>query len=153
MLVDVGMLIMPFCAKITFDIDENGDWLEGLDTVNTFFVDEDIYPTGPIIFKRETVGLGEIEYTAFIALNQPIQDVPDLNIEYVDKLEVAPTLIEKCFDEEEFELVYKKIEFIAQENGFHLKDQPYYHVMIDYPGGKAFEIHAEIESIEGTDDE
>ena len=31
------MLIMPFCVKITFEIDKNDNWLEGLDTVNEFF--------------------------------------------------------------------------------------------------------------------
>ncbi|ARJ51002.1 DUF5085 family protein [Staphylococcus lutrae] len=151
--MDVGMLIMPHCAKVTFEIDKEGDWLEGLDIVNEFFLDKDVYPTGPIIFKREAVGLGEIEYTVYIALNQPIQDIPEFNIEYVDLLEVAPTITERCFEEEEFDLVYKKIEFIANENGFHLEKRPYYHVMIDYPGGKAFEIHAEIASIEESDNE
>ncbi|UEX90014.1 DUF5085 family protein [Staphylococcus ratti] len=151
--MDVGMLVMPHCAKITFEMDEDGDWLEGLDTVNAFFMDEDVYPTGPIIFKRETVGLGEIQYTAYLALNQPINDIPEFNIEYVDMLEVAPTISERCFEEEEFDFVYKKIEFFSEEHGFHLVNQPYYHVMIDYPGGKVFEIHAEIASIEDLDDE
>lgn len=151
--MDVGMLVMPYCAKITFEIDENDDWLEGLDTVNEFFMDKDIYPTGPIIFQREVVGLGEVEYQAYIALNQRLNDIPELNIEYVDLLEVAPTISERCFVEEEFDYVYQKIDFIAKENGFHLVDKPYYHVMIDYPGGKAFEVHAQIASIEDDDDE
>ncbi|MFR6967342.1 DUF5085 family protein, partial [Streptococcus pneumoniae] len=39
-----------------------------LDTVNEFFMDKDIYPTGPIIFQRELAGLGEYKYSAYIAL-------------------------------------------------------------------------------------
>lgn len=30
------MLIMPFCVKITFEIDKNDNWLNALDTVNEF---------------------------------------------------------------------------------------------------------------------
>ncbi|WP_241008828.1 DUF5085 family protein, partial [Staphylococcus sp. EG-SA-23] len=40
-------------VKITFEIDKNDNWLNALDTVNEFFMDKDIYPTGPIIFQRE----------------------------------------------------------------------------------------------------
>lgn len=43
---------MPYCVKITFEVDKNDDWLDGLDTVNEFFMDKDIYPTGPIIFQK-----------------------------------------------------------------------------------------------------
>ncbi|MCG7337686.1 DUF5085 family protein [Staphylococcus sp. ACRSN] len=48
---------MPFCVKITFEIDKNDDWLDGLDTVNEFFMDKDIYPTGPIIFQKNQLEL------------------------------------------------------------------------------------------------
>ena len=41
--MEVGMLIMPFCVKITFEIDKNENWLNALDTVNEFFMDKDIY--------------------------------------------------------------------------------------------------------------
>lgn len=34
--MELGMLIMPYCVKITYEIDENDDWLEGLDTINDF---------------------------------------------------------------------------------------------------------------------
>lgn len=36
-IMELGMLIMPYCVKITYEIDENDDWLEGLDTINDFF--------------------------------------------------------------------------------------------------------------------
>ncbi|WP_323703693.1 DUF5085 family protein [Mammaliicoccus sp. Dog046] len=143
--MELGMLVMPFCAKITFEIDKDDDWLEGLDTVNEFFMDKDIYPTGPIIFQRESIGIGEFEYTAYIALNNELHDIPELNIEYIDMLEVGPTLSEKCFEEEEFEQVYKQIEVAAHENGIAIVDKPYYHVMVDYFGGTAFEIYAQLE--------
>ena len=35
-IMELGMLIMPYCVKITYEIDENDDWLEGLDTINDF---------------------------------------------------------------------------------------------------------------------
>ena len=47
--MELGMLIMPYCVKITFEIDKEENWLESLDTVNEFFIDKDIYPTGPIL--------------------------------------------------------------------------------------------------------
>ena len=36
-IMELGMLIMPYCVKITYEIDENDDWLEGLDTINDFY--------------------------------------------------------------------------------------------------------------------
>ncbi|RIM69750.1 DUF5085 family protein, partial [Staphylococcus arlettae] len=74
--MELGMLIMPFCVKITFEIDKNDDWLNGLDTVNEFFMDKDIYPTGPIIFQKKSIGIGEYEYTAYIPLNTELYDIP-----------------------------------------------------------------------------
>ena len=32
------MLVMPFCVKVTFEIDKEENWLEGLDTVNEFLL-------------------------------------------------------------------------------------------------------------------
>ncbi|BBD90594.1 DUF5085 family protein [Staphylococcus caprae] len=147
--MELGMLIMPYCVKITYEIDENDDWLEGLDTINDFFMDKDIYPTGPIVFQRKSIGLGEFKYTAYISLNNELQDIPELNIEYIDVLEVGPTLSEKCFDEEEFEQVYRQIETAAKDNDISIKDEPYYHVMVDYFGGTAFEIYAQLEVNDG----
>ncbi|PTL05715.1 DUF5085 family protein, partial [Staphylococcus gallinarum] len=54
--MELGMLIMPFCVKITFEIDKNDNWLEGLDTVNEFFLDKYMYLTGPIIFQKRSIG-------------------------------------------------------------------------------------------------
>nr|WP_241956022.1 DUF5085 family protein [Staphylococcus arlettae] len=144
---------MPFCVKITFEIDKNDDWLDGLDTVNEFFMDKDIYPTGPIIFQKKSIGIGEYEYTAYISLNTELYDIPELNIEYLDMLEVGPTLSEKCFEESEFEQVYNQIELAAKENEIQILDQPYYHVMVDYFGGSVFEIYAQLELSDGDDSE
>ncbi|PTG48926.1 DUF5085 family protein [Staphylococcus cohnii] len=151
--MELGMLIMPFCVKITFEIDKNDDWLDGLDTVNEFFMDKDIYPTGPIIFQKKSIGIGEYEYTAYISLNTELYDIPELNIEYLDMLEVGPTLSEKCFEESEFEQVYNQIELAAKENEIQILDQPYYHVMVDYFGGSVFEIYAQLELSDGDDSE
>ncbi len=139
------MLIMPYCVKITFQIDESEDWLEALDTVNDFFVDKDIYPMGPIMFTRKPVGIGEYQYSVYISLNSELKDIPELNIEYINMLEVVPTLSEKCFEEDEFEIVYKNIQEAATANNLKLKNKPYYHVMVDYFGGSVFEIYAELD--------
>ncbi|MGW8008081.1 DUF5085 family protein [Staphylococcus xylosus] len=144
---------MPFCVKITFEIDKDDDWLDGLDTVNEFFMDKDIYPTGPIIFQKRPIGISEYEYTAFISLNTELHDIPELNIEYIDMLEIGPTLSEKCFEESEFEQVYSQIELAAKENEVKVLDQPYYHVMVDYFGGSVFEIYAQLELSDGDHSE
>ena len=47
--------------------------------------------------------------------------------------------------EDEFEETYNKIENFANENNISLKQQPYYHVMIDVLGDSIFDIYAEIE--------
>ena len=145
------MLVMPFCVKVTFEIDKEENWLEGLDTVNEFFIDKDIYPTGPIIFQREPVGINEYQYTVFISLNDELQNIPELNIEYIDMLEIGPTLSEKCFDEDEFEQVYQEINLAAENNDLSVIDQPYYHVMVDYFGGTVFEIYAQLEIGDGNE--
>ncbi|MEX2948700.1 DUF5085 family protein [Staphylococcus warneri] len=149
--MELGMLVMPFCVKITFEIDKEENWLEGLDTVNEFFIDKDIYPTGPIIFQREPVGINEYQYTVFISLNDELQNIPELNIEYIDMLEIGPTLSEKCFDEDEFEQVYQEINLAAENNDLSVIDQPYYHVMVDYFGGTVFEIYAQLEIGDGNE--
>ena len=41
------------------------------------FMDKDIYPTGPIVFQRKSIGLGEFKYTAYISLNNELQDIPE----------------------------------------------------------------------------
>ena len=115
-------------------------------------MDKDIYPTGPIIFQK-SIGIGEYEYTAYIPLNTELYDIPELNIEYIDMLEVGPTLSEKCFEESEFEQVYNQIELTAKENEIQILDQPYYHVMVDYFGGSVFEIYAQLELSDGDDSE
>lgn len=143
--MELGMLVMPFCVKVNFEMDIEGEWLEGLDIINDFFIDNDIYPTGPIIFKREPIGLDEYLYTVYLSLNTELYDIPELNIQYIDMLEVAPTLSERCFEEEEFELVYKNIKNAAKANNIRIKDKPFYHVMVDYMGGTAFEVYAELE--------
>ncbi|MDU9352128.1 DUF5085 family protein [Staphylococcus warneri] len=149
--MELGMLVMPFCVKVTFEIDKEENWLEGLDTVNEFFIDKDIYPTGPIIFQREPVGINEYQYTVFISLNDELQNIPELNIEYIDMLEIGPTLSEKCFDEDEFEQVYQEINLAAENNDLSVIDQPYYHVMVDYFGGTVFEIYAQLEIGDGNE--
>ncbi|MCP8622239.1 DUF5085 family protein, partial [Acinetobacter baumannii] len=85
---------------------------------------------------RESRGLGDVYKR---------QDIPELNIKYIDCLEVGPTLSTKCFEEEDFERAYKEIEYVANENNIKILNQPYYHVMVDYFGGTAFEIYAQVD--------
>ena len=54
---------------------------------------------GPIIFNKEIVGMGEVNYITYIPLNDEIDDIPELNIKYQPTLEVYPTISHKCFDE------------------------------------------------------
>ncbi len=35
--MELGMLIMPYCVKITFEIDKEENWLESLNMINGFF--------------------------------------------------------------------------------------------------------------------
>lgn len=39
-------------------------------------------------FSKEVTGLDEVSYTTYIALNDEIEAIPELNIEYVPSLEV-----------------------------------------------------------------
>ena len=142
--MELDMLIMPNLAKVEFSV-EPEHWQDEMLKVKHSFIDKDIYTTGPIIFTKEITGLGEISYTTYIALNDEIEDIPELNIKYVPSLEVFPTLSHKCFDDEDFEQIYEEIKVFALENDIILKDQNFYHVMVDYFNGQVYEIHAEID--------
>ena len=94
----------------------------------------DIYTMGPIIFNKEIVGMGEVNFVTYIPLNDEIEDIPELNIKYQPTLEVYPTISHKCFDEDDFEVVYEGIQTFASENDITLSDKPFYHVMSNYFG-------------------
>lgn len=139
------MLVMPMCAKISFQAKDD-EWLDGLAEVNKFFMDDEIYPTGPIAFTRRSIGLGEHAYSAYISLNDEINAIPELNIEYEEILLIHPTVSGKCFEEKEFDKVYKEIESYCRDHDFKLDlNEPFYHVMVDYFGGTVFEIHAKLD--------
>lgn len=138
------MLIMPNLAKVEFSI-EPEHWQDEMLKVKKFFIADDIYTTGPIIFTKEITGLGEMSYTTYISLNDEIEDIPELNIKYVPSLEVFPTISHKCFDDADFEQIYEEIKVFALDNDIVLKDQNFYHVMVDYFNGQVYEIHAEID--------
>lgn len=104
----------------------------------------DIYTMGPIIFNKENMGMGEVNFVTYISLNEEIEDIPELNIKYQPTLEIYPTISHKCFDEEDFEAMYEDIQIFAFENDITLSDKPFYHVMSHYFGGEIYEIHAEI---------
>lgn len=142
--MELDVLIMPNLAKAEFSV-EPEHWQDEMLKVKRSFIDKDIYTTGPIIFTKEITGLGEISYTTYIALNDEIEDIPELNINYVPSLEVFPTISHKCFDDEDFEQIYEGIKVFALENDIILKDQNFYHVMVDYFNGQVYEIHAEID--------
>ncbi|WP_412519199.1 DUF5085 family protein [Staphylococcus simulans] len=85
--MELDVLIMPNLAKIEFSV-EPEHWQDEMLKVKRNFIDKGIYTTGPIIFIKEITGLGEISYTTYIALNDEIEDIPELNIKYVPSLEV-----------------------------------------------------------------
>ncbi|MFW3590182.1 DUF5085 family protein [Staphylococcus caprae] len=147
--MQLDMLVMPNIAKMEFSMDPNY-WEEEMLRIKSFFVSKDIYTTGPIIFTKEIIGLDEASFTTYIALNDEIEDIPELNIEFLSSLEVLPTISHKCFDDDDFEQVYLEIQRYAQENNVVLMDKPYYHVVVDYFDGQIYEIHAEVD-VDGVD--
>ncbi|MCC3691818.1 hypothetical protein LLP66_11835 [Staphylococcus capitis] len=44
------------------------------------------------MFQRELIGINEYQNTVFISLNDRLQHISELNIEYIDMLKVDPTL-------------------------------------------------------------
>ena len=112
--MELDVLIMPHIAKIE---------------LKEFFVSNDIYTMGPIIFNKENMGMGEVNFVTYISLNDEIEDIPELNIKYQPTLEIYPTISHKCFDEEDFEAMYEDIQIFAFENDITLSDKPFYHVM------------------------
>ncbi|WRN71426.1 hypothetical protein UM760_10125 [Staphylococcus aureus] len=46
-------------------------------------MDKDIYQLILYNFPKKLAGLGEYKYTAYIALNDELQDIPELNIKYI----------------------------------------------------------------------
>lgn len=117
--MELDMLIMPNLVKVEFSI-EPEHWQDEVLKVKKFFIANDIYTTGPIIFTKEITGLGEMSYTTYIALNDEIEDIPELNIKYVSSLEVFPTISHKCFDDADFEQIYEEIKMFALDKVFAL---------------------------------
>lgn len=147
--MELDVLIMPNLSKMEFSVHPDY-WKDEMIRVKQFFISNEIYTTGPIIFTREITGMAEMSFVTYMALNDEIEDIPELNIKYVPTLEIFPTISHKCFDDEDFEEVYKGIKNHALEHELTLSDKPFYHVMVDYFGGQAYEIHAEI-SMDGVD--
>ena len=141
--MELDVLIMPHIAKMEFSIHPEY-WKDEMKRIKEFFVSNDIYTMGPTIFNKEIVGMGEVNFITYIPLNDEIEDIPELNIKYQPTLEVYPTISHKCFDEDDFEVVYEGIQTFASENDITLSDKPFYHVMPNYFGGEIYEIHAEI---------
>ena len=84
--MQLDMLIMPNLAKMEFSMNQNIGKMKCHEF--NHFISNDIYTTGPIIFSKEVTGLDEVSYTTYIALNDEIEAIPELNIEYVPSLEV-----------------------------------------------------------------
>ena len=131
--MELDVLIMPHIAKMEFSIHPDY-WKDEMNRIKEFFVSNDIYTMGPIIFNKEIVGMGEVNFVTYIPLNDEIEDIPELNIKYQPTLEVYPTISHKCFDEDDFEVVYEGIQTFASENDITLSDKPFYHVMSNYFG-------------------
>lgn len=142
--MELDALIMPCVVK--FEISATPEkWLEELTSIKDKFIKEDIFTVGPIIYTEVPIGLGEKSYVTYIPINQVIDNSSDFNIEFLQSMELFPTISHKCFEEEEFEEVYQKIKNFAMENNIILKEQTFYHVILEYAGGNLYEIHAEID--------
>lgn len=141
--MELDLLIMPYCAK-TEIVSNEEEWEDDLLAIKEFFISEEIYTTGPVIFTKEVAGLGEYKFVVYIPLNAPIDPIPELNISYEPLLDVLPTISHKCFYEEEFEGVYDEIKNAAHEKDITLENSDFYHVLLPYPGGHLYEIHAEV---------
>ena len=142
--MQLDMLIMPNLAKMEFSMNPEY-WEDEMSRIQSFFISNDIYTTGPIIFSKEVTGLDEVSYTTYIALNDEIEAIPELNIEYFPSLEVFPTISHRCFEDADLDQVYQDIKDYAAENDVILSDKPFYHVAVNYFDGQVYEIHAEID--------
>ncbi|MDK7115192.1 DUF5085 family protein [Staphylococcus pettenkoferi] len=149
--MELNILLVPYCAKVEI-VTKEEEWYDELISIKEFFISEDVYTMGPVVFTKEVVGLEGVKYVVYIPLNAPIEPIPELSIEYQPLLEVYPTLSHKCLDDEDIEAVYQSIEEYALTNDIQLAERDYYHVMLEYAGGLVFEIHAEIDvdGVEGT---
>lgn len=147
--MELDVLIMPTLAKMEFSVHPDY-WKDELIRVKKFFISNEIYTTGPIIFTREVTGMDEMSFVTYMVLNDEIDDIPELNIKYEPLLELLPTISHKCFDDDDFDQVYEDIKQHALDKELTLSDKPFYHVMVDYFGGQVYEIHAEID-MDGVD--
>ena len=59
------MFIMPYCVKITFEIDKEENWLESLDTVNEFLLIK-IYTYTTYNISKRLFCISEYKYIIFI---------------------------------------------------------------------------------------
>lgn len=89
--MELDVLIMPNLAKMEFSVHPDY-WKDELIRVKQFFISNEIYTTGPIIFTREVTGIAEVSFVTYMALNDEIEDIPELNIKYVPTLEIFPTI-------------------------------------------------------------
>lgn len=142
--MDLDLLLLPDVIKKEVVI-EDDNWIDTLVELQSYFLQYEIYITGPLIFTREMIGLSTYKYTIFIPIDREISLESNSDLEYIPIFDVAPTVSQRCLSEDEFEETYNKIENFANENNISLKQQPYYHVMIDVLGDSIFDIYAEIE--------
>lgn len=143
LIVKIDALVMPYLAKTEISATPE-KWSEEVTSIKEMFVEEDIYTVGPIIYTEVPIGLDEKSYITYIPINQEI-DKSDFNIEFLQSIELFPTISHKCFEKEEFDEVYQKIRNFSMENNIILKEQPFYHVILEYAGGNLYEIHAEVD--------
>ncbi|UTG99569.1 DUF5085 family protein [Macrococcoides canis] len=142
--MEKSAIIQPNCAVYEF-IDSNQSWMEELQDVYHHFILEDAFLVGPIIFTKEPYGIGEEKVTVYLPLNDEIEPIESLNLRFEPLLTVIPTLSEKCFEEDEFEIIYEAIRLVCKENNLKLADKPFYHTMADYMGGYVYEVHGQID--------
>ena len=63
--MELDVLIMPNLAKMEFSVHPDY-WKDELIRVKQFFISNEIYTTGPIIFTREVTGIAEVSFVTYI---------------------------------------------------------------------------------------
>ncbi|QIH76491.1 DUF5085 family protein [Macrococcoides canis] len=142
---EIDMILLPDCAKIELEL-EKKTWLSDFSKINDFFIDREYYQTGPVVFTKEFLSLDADKYVAYVPLNKEIPNIPELNLEYIELLHVLPTVSTKCLNDDDFDAAYKEIRDFCRESDLIITNNNFYHVMLDYPGGVLFEIHAQVEA-------
>lgn len=66
--MELNILLVPYCAKVEI-VTKEEEWYDELISIKEFFISEDVYTMGPVVFTKEVVGLEGVKYVVYIPLN------------------------------------------------------------------------------------